>query len=46
MGPETGEERIVRGGSVYNGDDDCRSSDRFYILPKTSQPGLGFRMAK
>lgn len=45
-GPSTGEERIVRGGSVYNGDDDCRSSDRFYLLPKTSLPGLGFRMAK
>ena len=46
LGPQTGEERIIRGGSVYNGDDDCRSSDRFYVLPKTSLPGLGFRMAK
>ncbi len=45
-GPATGEMRIVRGGSVYNGDDDCRSSDRFYLLPKTSNPGLGFRMVK
>jgi formylglycine-generating enzyme required for sulfatase activity len=46
QGPETGEFRVVRGGSVYNGADDCRSSDRFWNDPKTSMPGLGFRVVK
>ncbi len=46
QGPASGEFRVVRGGSVYNGADDCRSSDRFWNDPKTSLPGLGFRIVK
>jgi len=45
-GPATGEERVIRGGSVYNGSDDCRSSDRYWNSPVSSGPGIGFRMAR
>ena len=46
QGPATGDERVVRGGSVFNGADDCRVSDRYNLNPSDAHKEVGFRVAK
>jgi formylglycine-generating enzyme required for sulfatase activity len=45
-GPATGSEKVVRGGSVFNGADDCRVSDRYWHEPQNVLNSVGFRVAK
>jgi formylglycine-generating enzyme required for sulfatase activity len=42
----TNDSRCVRGGSVYNGPDDCRSNDRYWHEPETENKEIGFRIVK
>jgi formylglycine-generating enzyme required for sulfatase activity len=46
IGPATGDEKVVRGGSVFNGADDCRVSDRYWHEPQNVLNAVGFRVAK
>ena len=43
-GPETGEKRIVRGGSWYTYADLCRSASRGYFDPLRTDDDTGFRV--
>jgi len=45
-GPISGEDKVVRGGSVFNGADDCRVSDRYSLSPSNAHKEVGFRVAK
>lgn len=45
-GAETGEVRVVRGGSFYDGEADLRSSYRYGIEPEARISTLGFRCAR
>lgn len=45
QGPDTGERRIVRGGSVARFPSDCRVSNRKQFFPYNRGSGLGFRIA-
>jgi formylglycine-generating enzyme required for sulfatase activity len=42
----TNDSRCVRGGSVYNGPDDCRSSDRYWHDPDSENKEIGFRIVR
>lgn len=44
-GPVSGSLRVVRGGSFYDGDNDCRSVDRGRLGPDVRQWNIGFRLA-
>ena len=44
-GPETGTERVFRGGSWYNGPNDCRSATRHRSTPGDRDNFTGFRVA-
>ncbi len=44
-GPETGDYRIVRGGSYFNGSFDLRSSKRVATIPSAQFETIGFRCA-
>lgn len=44
-GPETGRERIIRGGSCLMIKDDCAVYKRFSMSPYKSQGDVGFRLA-
>ncbi len=48
LGPDesSNDSRCVRGGSVYNGPDDCRSSDRYWYDPDSENKEIGFRIVK
>jgi formylglycine-generating enzyme required for sulfatase activity len=43
-GPETGTEKVTRGGSWSNSGKACRSAVRTKLAPDSSHYGLGFRM--
>lgn len=43
-GPESGEEKVLRGGSWINGAFDCRSSYRAHDDPGLAEPHFGFRV--
>ncbi len=45
-GPASGEEKVVRGGSVLNGADDCRVSDRYWHEPQNVMEMVGIRVVK
>lgn len=45
-GPESGEYRILRGGSWLNDDDACRAASRFYCPPDIEDRECGFRVAR
>jgi len=45
-GPVSGDEKVVRGGSVFNGADDCRVSDRYNLSPSNAHKEVGFRVVK
>ena len=44
-GPETGEERVLRGGSWYSGDKHLSPSTRYWSAPNTRNSNFGFRCA-
>ncbi len=44
-GPETGEEKVIRGGSYYDKDEVCRTVYRGHIDPKKRRWNIGFRLA-
>jgi sulfatase modifying factor 1 len=44
-GPSEGKLRVVRGGSFYDGADDCRSVNRGRLEPKAHKWNVGFRLA-
>ncbi|RPJ28704.1 MAG: TIR domain-containing protein [Chloroflexi bacterium] len=46
QGPETGVQRVIRGGSWYGTDNLARSANRDSNLPFQSDFGIGFRCAK
>ena len=43
-GPDTGETRVVRGGSWFVEGADCRSANRFDFNPARDSRGIGFRV--
>lgn len=43
-GPESGEQRVLRGGSWYNKATDCRAATRGANLPGTKSTTIGFRV--
>ena len=46
-GPATGVARLIRGGVWYDNSNDCRASQRRYLLPDdTHYGGIGFRVAR
>jgi formylglycine-generating enzyme required for sulfatase activity len=45
-GPESGSNRVVRGGSWNNYAGDCRVAGRNYFIPSISYLNFGFRMAR
>lgn len=44
-GPETGEEKVLRGGSYYDKDEVCRTVYRDHISPEKRRWNIGFRLA-
>lgn len=44
-GPETGEEKVVRGGSFFTDDKVCRTVYRSHYAPGVSRWDIGFRLA-
>jgi formylglycine-generating enzyme required for sulfatase activity len=45
-GPDTGEYRVIRGGSWKNKVVSCRVSDRYYFNPKICYLSFGFRVVR
>jgi formylglycine-generating enzyme required for sulfatase activity len=45
QGPDSGTERILRGGSWTNGPERCQSDSRYSITPDSRNPNFGFRVA-
>jgi formylglycine-generating enzyme required for sulfatase activity len=43
-GPSSGSQRVLRGGSWYNGARDCRATVRRFFTPDISGSNLGFRL--
>ena len=43
-GPETGSDRVLRGGSWFNGAQHCRSALRAHFSPAYRYYGIGFRL--
>ncbi len=46
MGPLGGYQRVVRGGSWYNGSEDCRSAKRGTRFPDTAEDVVGLRVVR
>lgn len=44
-GPDTGSDRVFRGGSWDNGDPSCRTTNRNKLFPSASTHNIGFRLA-
>jgi len=44
QGPNTGEYRVLRGGSWYNYPRGCRSANRYRLTPDGTNDGSGFRV--
>ena len=45
-GPESGSNRVLRGGSWYDLGDSCRAADRVYNDPSSTYTTLGFRVSR
>ncbi|MFA5292139.1 MAG: SUMF1/EgtB/PvdO family nonheme iron enzyme [Phycisphaerae bacterium] len=43
-GPDSGQYRVLRGGSWYDTPKDCRSAKRYYLKPDNSRDRIGFRV--
>ncbi len=43
-GPDSGDDRVLRGGSWFSNARYCRSADRFHKLPDTVNVNFGFRV--
>lgn len=46
VGPQTGEFRVVRGGSWFSGAEAARTAQRMYMRPESSSAAIGFRCVK
>ena len=46
VGPEEGSLRVSRGGSWVHDPGECRSADRYSLVPSKRDYGLGFRVAR
>lgn len=46
QGPESGERRVIRGGSFYNVSLNSRVANRYYYSPGTSRNFIGFRIVR
>ncbi len=46
FGPQTGEFRVVRGGSWFSGAEAARTAQRMYMRPESSSAAIGFRCVK
>ena len=46
MGPDSGTDRVVRGGSFYFGAEFCRSADRSNFVPNSVGYCVGFRVVR
>jgi formylglycine-generating enzyme required for sulfatase activity len=46
LGPATGSDRVIRGGSFGNGASDARAADRDFLGPSSRIGSLGFRLAR
>ncbi len=44
QGPESGKDRVLRGGSWYDFGRDCRSANRYKIAPEVRGNHIGFRV--
>ncbi len=45
-GAESGDSRVLRGGSLFDYGRDCRSADRGHYVPSDRLNGFGFRLAR
>jgi formylglycine-generating enzyme required for sulfatase activity len=45
-GPESGETRVLRGGSWFGNSYYLRTANRFYLVPSSSDDDIGFRCAR
>nr|MEE4269075.1 SUMF1/EgtB/PvdO family nonheme iron enzyme [Candidatus Krumholzibacteria bacterium] len=46
VGPVTGNERVIRGGSWYSGSEACRSANRGFRFPDSADDLVGFRVVR
>lgn len=45
-GPETGSEKVVRGGAWNDGSEACKITSRSHANPSSSNPNIGFRLVR
>lgn len=44
QGPESGQYRVIRGGSVFSTADGCRTTLRMFLAPNKREAGVGLRL--
>jgi|GEM_PF-1615497 len=45
-GPDSGSERVIRGGCWFSGPDDCKSAIHDHCIPNSLDGGIGFRIVR